>query len=566
ADRWMLQMLLARAHIDLAWQKRGGDWASEVTEEGWKGFEKHLTKARALLLQAWKEHPELPEAAELLMTVTTGGGGAAGEDARFWFDRAVAVDFDFLPAYEALLWDLRPRWHGSHEAMLAFGRECLATRRFDTQVPSQLHRALCDIISESSDARDACAVEGLYEDYLTLFDGWRSTADRDAATHGTDTTHLCVAWLTGHDDEARRLLNQLGDHVSPHQFHDFHLTLSDCRLALADEKRAPPGERWGERFTRCDIERIRFAPEVNWLLIFSPGFGVKAFDLSGGGQPIFDLPRLVEKKSLRDVDVSPDGNLLALIVVDEKNFNTGNVVLWNVVDSKIRAQLPIWSQSYANRLRFSADGKLVAAGLMNGGAQVWDVETTQRPSWGNWRPNNNWIEALAFTSDGRRLAAVGADWKVTLWDLPGPKSTLAAPPAAAKWGRYAGLPRNVAFSPDGRWLAIGHDECEIWNVAEGKCVRRLAGTLAAWSPDGRALATGGGELYNAARIWDAETGELRAKLDGGHVHQLTSLVYSPNGRRVLTGSADPKGICEGVVRCWDAASGEEVYDFSGCVE
>lgn len=225
------------------------------------------------------------------------------------------------------------------------------------------------------------------------------------------------------------------------------------------------------------------------------------------------------------------------------------------------------AEQYVPRRELVARGrKLLAAGLMNGGAQVWDVETAQRPSWGNWRPNNNWIEALAFTSDGRRLASAGADWKVTLWDLPGPKSTLAAPPAAAKWGRYAGLPRHVAFSPDGRWLAIGHDECEIWNVAEGKCVRRLTDTLAAWSPDGRALTTGGGELHNAARIWDAETGELRAKLDGGHVHQLTSLVYSPNDRRVLTGSADPKGICEGVVRCWDAASGEEVYDFSGCVE
>lgn len=150
--------------------------------------------------------------------------------------------------------------------------------------------------------------------------------------------------------------------------------------------------------------------------------------------------------------------------------------------------------------------------------------------------------------------------------MPGSDSNLGAPPTVAKWGPFAGLPRSLAFSPDGRHLAIGHDECEIWDVAEGKFVRRLPGALVAWSPDGHALATGGGELYNAARIWDAQTGEERAKLIGGHLHQLTALVYSPNGHRVLSGSADPAGATEGAIRCWDANSGEEVFDFSGCVE
>ncbi|HEX5472003.1 MAG TPA: hypothetical protein VFW73_08955 [Lacipirellulaceae bacterium] len=563
-DRWLLQVLLARAHIDRAWQERGGGWATEVTGKGWQGFEAHLTKARSLLLQAWKEHPELPEAAHFLITVATGGVG--DEDARFWFDRAVAVDFDFEAAYRALLWELRPRWGGSHEAMLAFGRECLATKRFDTQVPTQLHRAVCDIISESDDPRDACAVEGLYEDYQTLLDGLQPFAEGEGGRHNLDTIRLCISWLTGHDDEARRLLDKLGDDISLNAFGDFHVTLSDCRLGLEGGKRAPPGERWGERFTRCDIEHIRFAPDAKWLVAFSSGFGVKAFDLPSGGQPIFDLPRLVEKKPLRDMDVSPDGNLLALIVADEKKPNTGNVVLWDVADSKLRAQLPIASRFLAHRLRFSADGKRVAAGLSSGGAQVWDVESGQRPSWGSWTHHKGWIEVLAFTSDGKRLAAASADWKVTVWDMPGSDSSLGAPPTVATFGPFVGLPRSLAFSPDGRRLAIGHDFCEIWDVDERKSTRQLPGSLVAWSPDGQTLATGAGELSNSARIWDAETGQERAKLIGGHLHQLTALVYSPNGLRVLSGSADPAGATEGVIRCWDAANGNEVFDFSGCLE
>jgi WD40 repeat protein len=565
ADRWLLQVLLARAQIDLAWQDRGGGWASEVPEKGWQGFEAHLTKARSLLLQAWKEQPELPEAAHFLITVATGGVG--GEDARFWFDRAVAVDFDFEAAYRALFWALRPRWGGSHEAMLAFGRECLATKRFDTQVPTQLHRAVCDIISESADPREACAVEGLYEDYLTLLDGLQPFAEGEGGRHNLETIRFCISWLTGHDDEARRLLGKLGDDISLNALGDFHVTLSDCRLGLADGKRAPPGERWGERFSQSDIERIRFAPDAKRLIAFGSAFGVRAFDLSSGGQPIFDLPRLVENKSLRDVDISPDGKLLALILADEAKPKPGGVVvLWDVAEGKVRAQLPIASLFFAYRLRFSADGKRVAAGLTSGGAQVWDVESGQRPSWGSWTQHKGWIEALAFTSDGKRLAASAADWKVTVWDLPASDSTLGAPPTAAAWGPFAGLPRSLAFSPDGRRLAIGHDFCEIWDVEQRKFIRQLPGSLVAWSPDGLTLATGGGELYNAARIWDAETGQERAKLSGGHLHQLTALTYSPNGRRVLSGSADPAGETESVVRCWDAANGDEVFDFSGCLE
>jgi WD40 repeat protein len=92
----------------------------------------------------------------------------------------------------------------------------------------------------------------------------------------------------------------------------------------------------------------------------------------------------------------------------------------------------------------------------------------------------------------------------------------------------------------------------------------LPGSWVAYAPEGQTLATGGGELNNAACIWDAESG--LARLIGGHHYKLTALVYSPNGRRIVTGSADPACQSEGVIRCWDAMTGDEVFDFSGCTE
>jgi WD40 repeat protein len=180
------------------------------------------------------------------------------------------------------------------------------------------------------------------------------------------------------------------------------------------------------------------------------------------------------------------------------------------------------------------------------------------------------VQTLAFTADGRRLATAGGDWKVMYWELPEPGDAAAKPPKAdAEWGPFAGMPMSLSFSPDGTRLLIGHNYCDTWDVTAGKPIRRLPGTYAAYSPDGQTVATGGVELANTARIWDAETGRERAQMVGGHQHGVTALIFSPNGRRVITGSASKTGISgqwEASIRCWDANTGEEVFDFGGCCD
>lgn len=566
ADRWLVQMLLARAHVNLAWQERGGGYAGTVTEQGWRGFGKHLAKARSLLLQAWHERPDLPEAAHDQIAVTMGAEGVAGEDPRFWFDRAVAADFDMPNAYSALLWAMRPRWGGSHELMLQFGRECLSTNRFDTAVPWFFHRTVCDILSESGDPRDACLELNIYDDYVRYIEGSRPHAESDEARRNLDTALACVAWLSGHDDEARRLLKQLGNQVSVKAVGDFYITLSDMRLALSGmAERAPPGERWLE----ADVDQIRFAAKAKWLLGFGTFTGLVAFDMSSGGQPIFDLPEKVEGQLVRDFDITSDGELLALILMSDGDdqTKTGTVVLWDVTGARIRTTLKLASEWPAYRVRFSPDGKWLAAGMMDGSVTVWKVESGERPSWGHWPAHRAWIEALAFTADGKHLATASADWKVMLFDLPDATDAAAKAPAAkAEFGPFAGPPLSVAFSPDGRRLLVGHDYCELWDVAERKTIRQLPGSRVAYAPDGRTFTTGGGELVGDARIWDAETGAERARLIGAHHYALTTLLYSPNGRRIVSGSADPACSGEGVIRCWDAQSGEEIFDFEGCCE
>lgn len=146
--KWVTGSLLGEMEITEAWEKRGGGWASTVTDEGWKGFEHWLTKAREHLSQAWEEEKEAHWAATRMITVTMAGHGVPGVDERTWFDRATAACFDHIDAYDHLLWAWRPRWGGSHELMLEFGKACAATRRYDTIVPSRLFKAVRDVSEE----------------------------------------------------------------------------------------------------------------------------------------------------------------------------------------------------------------------------------------------------------------------------------------------------------------------------------------------------------------------------------------------------------------------------------
>jgi WD40 repeat protein len=58
-------------------------------------------------------------------------------------------------------------------------------------------------------------------------------------------------------------------------------------------------------------------------------------------------------------------------------------------------------------------------------------------------------------------------------------------------------------------------------------------------------------LDQTARLWDARTGALTAPALN-HAGPVTDAVFSPNGRFVLTGSAD------GTARLWDAVDGSMV--------
>src|SRR5262249_42796647 len=114
--------------------------------------------------------------------------------------------------------------------------------------------------------------------------------------------------------------------------------------------------------------------------------------------------------------------------------------------------------------------------------------------------------------------------------------------------------RCLAFSPDGQRLVSGSGGVErtarVWDVAQGQEVVTLrlyedrwhnvyshegAVICLAYSPDGRRIVSGSDD--QTVRVWDATSGELLACLRG-HVGAVSCVTFGGDGRLVISGGAD----------------------------
>jgi WD40 repeat protein len=172
------------------------------------------------------------------------------------------------------------------------------------------------------------------------------------------------------------------------------------------------------------------------------------------------------------------------------------------------------------------------------------------------------VNALAFSSDGRRLLAAAADGQgtvVRLWDVLAGKEIhrYQLPPAVM----------GLALAPDGRqFVSCGaHQKPALWDVATGKEVMQLQGTgdcvySIAFAPDGRGILAGDRAFHAApGRLhwWDARTGGNHQGL-AGHTFYVMNLAFFADGRRALSAGDTEKDLS---VRLWDLKSGREVRRF-----
>jgi hypothetical protein len=76
----------------------------------------------------------------------------------------------------------------------------------------------------------------------------------------------------------------------------------------------------------------------------------------------------------------------------------------------------------------------------------------------------------------------------------------------------------------------------------------------AFSPDGKRIASG--SMDKTVRVWDAQTGQQVLSLTG-HTNGVSSMAFSPDGKRIASGSGDQ------TVRVWDAQTGQQALTLTG---
>lgn len=120
---------------------------------------------------------------------------------------------------------------------------------------------------------------------------------------------------------------------------------------------------------------------------------------------------------------------------------------------------------------------------------------------------------------------------------------------------------SVAFSPDGKYMAVSGDQkiIKIWELehlhsrkefrsfSHEKEVRNVV-----FSSDGKRLATA--SFDGTAKIWDIESSDVYKSFEG-QSGKVRTVAFSPNGLMLATGHQD------GIVILWDAISGDEIKRF-----
>lgn len=162
------------------------------------------------------------------------------------------------------------------------------------------------------------------------------------------------------------------------------------------------------------------------------------------------------------------------------------------------------------------------------------------------------VSGLAYSPDGRMIAAIGAGRALSLWDATTGKELRQFP--------NINQPIGLTFSPDGKMIATTDNPfCYLWDVATGKEVRRLKGHQnvvqgVAFSPDGVRVATAGSD--GTLRLWDPATGKELHRIDC-HSGDVWRIAYSPDGKSIASTSRD------GTIHFWDPENGKERRQFSG---
>jgi WD40 repeat protein len=263
---------------------------------------------------------------------------------------------------------------------------------------------------------------------------------------------------------------------------------------------------------------------------------------------------------------SPDGQILV-------SNGERSVVIRSPVDGTVRQQVPC-EIAKITALAFAPMHKLFAVAGGRPGVEgcvfLWDGPQGQPVR--RFDAGTDLITDIAFSPDGRTLAAAGSDHQTRIFPVDSGAEGASAP---LLLDGHAGPVLAVAFSPEGSVLITTSADrsVKVWDTRDGRLIRTFgqhteAVHALAFRPllkgQGRdrplACATAGDD--RTVRLWQPAVGRM-VRIIRRHEGPILALAFSPDGRGLF--SAGREGIIlhldpdSDVVRNEVARGGDWIY-------
>lgn len=299
--------------------------------------------------------------------------------------------------------------------------------------------------------------------------------------------------------------------------------------------------RWqGERRPLGPVQAVSalaFSPDGQKLATGDAGRFVRIWNaVSGGEHGRVGLP-----DSTQALAYSPDGRTLAVSTRD------GTIHLLDPASGRARGHLRPPPVTPVNVLAFSPDGKTLASANF-GTLCLWDLERQALRA--SWTGDSFWIRALAFTTDGKQLAAGSQDARIRLWNV-------ADQTEAAVLAGHLNAVSTLRCTPDGQSLISGSWDGTLkrWDLATRKVIATYQGHAdrvvgMALSSDGKVLASASND--QTVKLWDV-VADREMLTFRGHWTAASAVAFAPDGRMLASGDAG------GTVLMWEAATGRERF-------